>query len=46
MGHVAGIGKVAQVRPDAVAAFGRSDLRVRSARAERFLEPNGSIVEG
>jgi hypothetical protein len=46
MGHVASIGKVAQVRSDAMAASGRSDLRVRSTRAEQFLEPNSSIVEG
>jgi hypothetical protein len=31
-GHVASIGEVTQVRPDAVAAFGRSDLCVRLAR--------------
>jgi hypothetical protein len=44
-GHVADIGEVTQERPDAMAAFGRSDLRVQSARAEQFLEPNGSIFE-
>jgi hypothetical protein len=37
---------VAQVRPDAVVASGRSDLRVRSACAERHLEHNGSILWG
>jgi hypothetical protein len=46
MGHVASIGEVAQVRPDAMAASGQSDLRVRSARAVQFLEPNDSIFEG
>jgi hypothetical protein len=45
-GHMAGISEVTQMRPHAVAASGRSDLRVRSARAEQFLEPNGSIFEG
>jgi hypothetical protein len=46
MGHVVGIGEVTQVRPDAVATSDRSDLCVRSARAEQFLEPNSSIIEG
>jgi hypothetical protein len=46
MGHVASIGDVAQVRRDAVATSGQSNLRVRSARAVQFLEPNDSIFEG
>jgi hypothetical protein len=45
-GYVASIGEVAQVRPDVVVASGRSDLCVRSAHTEQFLESNSSIFEG
>jgi hypothetical protein len=46
MGHVTSIGEIMQVRSDAVAASGRSNLRVRSASAEQFIEPNSFIFEG
>jgi hypothetical protein len=34
MEHVASIGDVAQMRPNAVATFGQSDLHIWSAREE------------
>jgi hypothetical protein len=45
-GHVAPIRGLGAQRPDAEAAYGQLDRRVRSPRGRHIVEPNGSILLG